>query len=116
MRRILKSCLPALLLAGCGNSAGHVDGAAAERDAIEQLLATVNSAFEVSDADAFAGGFSEDAVFELNATEPVFGYQRLKYEGRAQIREIISDRVERARAADPGALDYDPASLRRRHR
>jgi|SRR5688572_12781269 len=116
MRRFLLSCLPALLLAGCGDAAGLADGAAAERAAIEQLLASVNRAFEVSDADAFVGGFAEDAVFELNATEPVFGYERVKYQGRAQIREIISDRIERQRAADPGTLDYDPASLRRYNR
>src|SRR5688572_18929935 len=98
MRRFLLLSLPALLLASCGDATGLAGGAAAERAAIEHLLATVNRAFEVSDADAFIGGFAEDAVFELNATEPVFGYQRLKYEGRAQIREIISDRIERARA------------------
>jgi SnoaL-like domain len=46
----------------------------------------------------------------------VFGYQKLRYEGRADIRTIISDRVERARTTDPSTLSYDPASLRRYNR
>ncbi len=74
------------------------------------------SGFELSDAELFAGAFAEDAVFELAGKGPVFGYERMTYAGRAQIREIISDRVAKARNADPGTLSYDPASLRRFNR
>jgi hypothetical protein len=44
---------------------------------------------------------------------PVFGYQKMRYSGRADIRTIIADRVERARNTDPATLSYDPASVRR---
>ena len=40
----------------------------------------------------------------------------MAYQGRAEIRTIISDRVERARNTDPKTLSYDPASLRRYNR
>jgi hypothetical protein len=40
----------------------------------------------------------------------------MRYEGRDQIRQIITDRLERARNADPKTLTYDPASLRRYNR
>jgi hypothetical protein len=107
------------LLAACGTPAGNDVGVYAaldDRIAIEALLARVNRAFETGDPDAFADAFAEDAVFELNATEPAYGYQRVRYQGRAQIREIIADRVERMRTADPATLSYDPASLRRYNR
>ena len=36
--------------------------------------------------------------------------------GRAEIRTILTDRISKARAADPKTLSYDPASLRRFNR
>lgn len=88
----------------------------ADREAIESVLFHANLGFELGDPDQFAGAFAPDAVFELNGEGPVFGYQRMRYEGRDQIREIVSDRNERARNADPATLSYDPASLRRYNR
>ena len=87
-----------------------------DREAIEQTLSRANIGFELSDPDMFASAFAEDAVYELASDVPVFGYQKLRYEGRADIRTIISDRLERARNADPATLSYDPASLRRYNR
>ena len=114
--------LVALLLAGCSGSkpdatspdptAMHV----ADQAAIEDLLARVNLGFEISDANQFAAAFAEDAVYVLSGPGPVFGYQRMRYDGRDQIREIITDRIESARATDPKALSYDPATLRRYNR
>ena len=42
-----------------------------------------------------------------------FGFERMTHRGREQIRQIVSDRVEKARRADTGTLSYDPASRRR---
>lgn len=123
MRRLLFGFVAALLLAACSLSVNGDDAsmdadadAAADRAAIETVLARVNRAFEVGDADAFASGFAEDAVFETSSETPPYGYQRTRYEGRAQVREVVSDRVERMAAADPKTLSYDPASLRRYNR
>jgi hypothetical protein len=88
----------------------------ADREAIEEVLARANLGFELSDPDLFANAFAEDAVYELAGEGPVFGYQKMLYRGRADIRTIISDRVERARNTDPATLSYDPASLRRYNR
>jgi hypothetical protein len=88
----------------------------ADREAIEHVLSRANIGFELSDPDMFASAFAEDAVYELASDKPVFGYQKLLYTGRADIRTIISDRVERARNTDPSTLSYDPASLRRYNR
>jgi hypothetical protein len=86
------------------------------REAIEHVLSRANIGFELSDPDLFAGAFAEDAVYELASDKPVFGYQKLIYTGRADIRTIITDRLERARNTDPSTLSYDPASLRRYNR
>ena len=88
----------------------------ADREAIEQVLARANLGFELSDAELFAGAFAADAVYELNGDGPVFGYQKARYEGREDIRTIITDRLERARNTDPATLSYDPQSLRRYNR
>jgi hypothetical protein len=88
----------------------------ADREAIEQVLARANLGFELSDPDLFAGAFAPDAVYELTGEGPVFGYQKMRYAGRDDIRTIISDRLERARTTDPATLSYDPASLRRYNR
>lgn len=88
----------------------------ADREAIEQVLARANIGFELSDPEMFADAFTEDATYELASDVPVFGYQKLLYSGRADIRTIITDRLERARNTDPATLSYDPASLRRYNR
>ena len=87
-----------------------------DREAIEHVLSKANIGFELSDPDMFANAFAENAVYELASDKPVFGYQKLRYDGRADIRTIISDRVERAKNTDPSTLSYDPASLRRYNR
>jgi hypothetical protein len=87
-----------------------------DREAIEQVLARANLGFELSDPELFAGAFAPDAVYELNGEGPVFGYQKMRYEGRDDIRTIISDRLDRARNTDPATLSYDPQSLRRYNR
>lgn len=99
--------------------AGGTDSAAqrfTDREAIEQALSKANIGFELSDPDMFASAFAEDAVYELASDRPVFGYQQLRYDGRADIRTIITDRIERAKNTDPSTLSYDPASLRRYNR
>lgn len=88
----------------------------ADREAIEVVLKRANTGFELSDADVFANAFAEDAVYELNGKGPVFGYEKMTYSGRDEIRTIVTDRVERARKADPATLTYDPESLRRYNR
>jgi hypothetical protein len=107
------------LLAGCAHTAGTQGGAAqklSDREGIEDVLARANLGFELSDPDLFANAFAEDAVYELTGKAPVFGYSKMAYQGRADIRTIVSDRVERARNTDPKTLSYDPASLRRYNR
>jgi hypothetical protein len=88
----------------------------ADQQAIEEVLARANLGFELSDADMFASAFAEDATYVLDEKGPVFGYEKMRYQGRADIRTIISDRVAKARSADPKTLSYDPASLRRFNR
>jgi hypothetical protein len=87
-----------------------------EREAIERVLSKANIGFELSDPDMFANAFAEDAVYELVSDKSVFGYQKLLYTGRADIRTIISDRLERASNTDRATLSYDPDSLRRYNR
>ena len=110
-----------LLLAGCvhtGPSALEQQTAdrVADHQAIEEVLARANLGFELSDADLFASAFADDAQYVLDEKGPVFGYEKLAYRGRADIRTIITDRIAKARAADPKTLSYDPASLRRFNR
>ena len=108
-----------LLLAGCATT-GTTESSAGQRltdrEAIEDVLARANLGFELSDPDSFANAFAEDATYELNGTGPVFGYSKMLFKGRADIRTIISDRVEKARTTDPKTLSYDPATLRRYNR
>ena len=87
-----------------------------DRETIEHVLSRANIGFELSDPDMFASAFAEDGVYELASDKPVFGYQKLLYTGRADVRTIITDRLERAKNADPKTLSYDPASLRRYNR
>jgi hypothetical protein len=117
-QRVATVAVGAALAAGCAPPAGG-DAAAqrlADREAIEQVLARANLGFELSDPDLFADAFAPDAVYELAAEGPVFGYSKLSYDGRDDIRTIITDRLERARTTDPATLSYDPASLRRYNR
>ena len=100
------------VLAGCAT----VDRRFEDREGIENVLSQANRGFELSDPDLFGNAFAGDAVYELPGPGPVFGYERMKYEGRAQIRTILTDRLTKARNADPKTLTYDPASLRRFNR
>lgn len=113
---VLAACW--LLLSACATAPVTGSGAQhfADREAIEAVLARANLGFEISDPDQFANAFAEDAVYELNGAGPVFGYSKMSYSGRADIRTIISDRVEKARNTDPKTLSYDPATLRRYNR
>ncbi len=88
----------------------------ADREAIEDVLNRANLGFELSDPDLFAGAFAENAVFQLDEKGPVFGFDKMLYRGRADIRSIITDRLEKARKTDPKTLSYDPATLRRYNR
>jgi hypothetical protein len=119
-RRSLGALLAiAVVASGCSTiSAEDVANARrfADREAIEGVLDRANRGFELSDPELFAGAFAEDAVFELAGKGPVFGYEKMKYQGRAEIRTILTDRITKARNADPKTLTYDPASLRRFNR
>jgi hypothetical protein len=117
--RIVATAACWLLLAGCASQAAINSGAEqrlSDREAIEQVLSRANLGFELSDPDLFANAFAEDATYELPGTAPVFGYSKLLYKGRADIRSIVGDRVEKAKTTDPKTLSYDPASLRRFNR
>ena len=119
--RIFKAltCTTLLLLTGCVSGPGTVaDGEPrlADREAIEEVLSRANIGFELSDADLFASAFARDAVYQLDEPGPVFGYDKMVYRGREDIRSIISSRVDKARHTDPKTLSYDPASLRRFNR
>ena len=107
-----------LCASGCGTEPprNSSNRAAEDRQAIEQVLRRANLGFELSNPEMFAGAFAEDATYELNNPQPVTGYKKLKYAGRSDIRTIVSDRLDRARNADPKTLSYDPASLRRFNR
>ena len=101
------------VLSGCATT---TDTRFEDRQDIEGVLSRANRGFELSDPELFANAFAEDAVYELTGQGPVFGYERMKYVGRDQIRTILTDRLTRARNADPKTLSYDPASLRRFNR
>jgi hypothetical protein len=111
-----------LMLAACSQEQAvqQIDTAALQRfldrEAIEQTLDRANLGFEISDADLFASAFAEDAQYILDSEVPVFGYDKLHYSGRNDIRDIVAVRVARAASTDPATLSYDPASLRRYNR
>ncbi|MGC1456711.1 MAG: nuclear transport factor 2 family protein [Steroidobacteraceae bacterium] len=111
-------CTTVLFLGGCVTGAALQGGEPrlTDRDAIEDTLSRANVGFELSDPDLFAGAFAPDAIYRLDEKGPVFGYDRMIYKGRDEIRTIIASRVEKARTADPKTLSYDPASLRRFNR
>ena len=116
--RLATIAIGAMLVSGCAPPARDAGATQrlADREAIEQVLGRANLGFELSDPDMFAKAFAPDAVYELAAEAPVFGYAKLRYDGRDDIRTIISDRLERARTTDPATLSYDPSSLRRYNR
>jgi hypothetical protein len=112
-------CAAVLLLAGCASgpvATSRDEPRLAAHEAIEDVLSRANMGFEISDADMFAGAFAPEAVYRLDEKGPVFGYDRMLYKGRDEIRTIITSRLEKARNADPKTLSYDPASLRRFNR
>jgi hypothetical protein len=85
-----------LLAAGCGQQKTSEDSAArriSDREAIEDTVNRANLGFELSDADLFAGAFAEDGTFQLDAKGPVFGFDKMTYQGRNDIRRIVADRV-----------------------
>ena len=113
---ILATALSFMLLAmGCEQKTPPEDAAAlriADREAIEDVLSRANVGFELSDPDLFAGAFAEDAVFQLDGKGPVFGFDKMIYQGRTDIRRIITDSLEKIREIDPATLSFDPASLK----
>jgi hypothetical protein len=84
----------------------------ADREAIEETVHQANLGFEHGDADLFAGAFAEDAVFELDAKGPVFGFDKMSYQGRDEIRKIITDQQEKFSKTDPKTLSFDPSTLK----
>ena len=117
--RILNTVLCAALLAGCAGgpvATPRGEPRLASREAIEEALSRANMGFEIGDADMFASAFAPEAVYRLDEKGPVFGYDRMIYKGRDEIRTIITSRLEKARNTDPKSLSYDPASLRRFNR
>jgi hypothetical protein len=107
-----------LLLAGCASAPAMQGGEPrlADHEAIDEVLSRANIGFELGDADLFASAFAVDGVYQLDEKGPVFGYDKMIYRGREQIRSIVASRVEKARTTDPKTLSYDPASLRRFNR
>jgi len=119
MKSIVGLLAVALLAIGCARNRVKDSEAArriADREAIEEVLDRANVGFELSDTDLFASAFAEDAIYQLDAKGPVFGYEKMLYRGRHDIRSIITDRLEKARTRDPKTLTYDPSSLRRYNR
>jgi hypothetical protein len=114
----LTVCTTLLFLGGCvtGPALQGGEPRLTDRDAIEDTLSRANVGFELSDPELFAGAFAQDAIYQLDEKGPVFGYDKMIYKGRDEIRTIISSRLEKARNADPKTLSYDPASLRRFNR
>ena len=118
LARFVAWCIAAAIT-GCATRVPHESGAAqrlADREAIEEVLGRANMGFELSDPDMFAGAFAEDAEYVLDEKGPVFGYDKMIYRGRAEIRSIITARLDKARTRDPKTLSYDPRSLRRYNR
>jgi hypothetical protein len=112
-------CATVMLLAGCVMGYGAPQASEprlADHEAIEELLSRANIGFELGDADLFATAFAIDGVYQLDEKGPVFGYDKMLYKGRDEIRTIITSRLDKARNTDPKTLSYDPATLRRFNR
>jgi len=101
---------------GMQTALAKMDGAQMfmERQAIEKVLYFANLGFELSDADMFANAFADDASYVLDSEWPLFGYEKLKYAGRDDIRTIITRKL--ANKPNPDTLSYNPATLRRFNR
>ena len=113
------ACATLLLLTACasGSLATQTgEPRLADREAIEDTLSRANIGFELGDADLFASAFAVDGAYRLDEKGPVFGYDKMSYKGRDEIRTIITSRLEKARNSDPKTLSYDPATLRRFNR
>ena len=103
----------ALFAVGCRQQTrGGTGQRVADREAIEDALNRANLGFELGDPDLFAGAFAEDAVFQLDEKGPVFGFDKMVYQGRDDIRHIVADRMEKFRKTDPKILSFDPATLK----
>jgi len=103
------------LAGGCGQRTSTENAAVlriADREGIEDVLSRANLGFELSDPDLFANAFAEDAIFQLDEKGPVFGFDKMIYQGRADIRSIVADRMEKFRKTDPKTLSFDPATLK----
>jgi hypothetical protein len=112
-------CATAVLLAACATGNGSRQAGEprlTDHEAIEDVLSRANIGFELGDADLFASAFAADGVYQLDEKGPVFGYDKMVYKGRDDIRTIITTRLEKARNTDPKTLSYDPATLRRFNR
>ena len=110
----MSACL--LLALGMQTAVAKMDGAQMfmERQAIEKVLYFANLGFELSDPEMFANAFAEDATYVLDSKWPVFGHEKLKYDGRDDIRGIITRRLNDQQ--NPDTLSYNPATLRRFNR
>lgn len=110
----LGTCL--LLILSTQPALAEMDGAQMfmERQAIEKVLYFTNLGFDLSDVDMFANAFAEDATYVLDSKWPIFGYDKLRYEGRADISSIISRRLNNP--TNPDTISYNPATLRRFNR
>jgi hypothetical protein len=84
----------------------------ADREGIEDALSRANMGYDLRDPDLFATAFAEDAVYELGGEGPVFGFEKMIYRGRDDIRSIVTDWLEMERKVDPETLSFDPASFK----
>ena len=105
-----------LLAAGCGQQKTSKDSAAlriADREAIEDTMNRANLGFELSDADLFAGAFAEDATFQLDAKGPVFGFDKMMYQGRTTSAESLrtGGEVPQNRSQDPELRSGKPKNV-----
>jgi hypothetical protein len=110
---VISAC--ALFAVGCAQRTSAENDAAqriADREAIEDVLNRANLGFELSDPDLFADAFAEGAVFQLDEKGPVFGFDKMIYQGRADIRSIITARLDKVRKTDPKTLSFDPTTLK----
>jgi hypothetical protein len=116
-RAIIVVVLSALVIFAAGCAKNQPDGEysadqkIADRETIEDTLNRANQGFELGDPDLFAGAYAENAIFKLDAQGPVFGFDKMVYEGRDDIRHIVADRMEKFRKTDPKTLSFDPATL-----
>lgn len=117
--RIVITMLLGLILAAlpaAANAKMNAEQRLEAREAIEKVLHTTNLGFELSNPDMFANAFAKDGQYVLDSKWPVFGYSKLEYDGRADIRTIITDRLAKAAKANPFDQSYNPATLRRFNR